>query len=385
MSLVNNHDAARRIAAIPGDGIGPEVLDEALRVLDYLDGLRDHRSVHVDRKPWGSDWYRKTGKMMPANAIDELRRYDALLFGAVGDPAIPNHVTLRELLLPIRFAFDQYVNLRPARLFSGICSPLGLEPPFEMVFIREGVEGEYCGIGGRIYAGTEREEAVQTSVFTRVGVERVLRWSFEYARTTGQTLTSVSKGNALQHTGVLWDEVFEAIAGTYPDVEARNLLVDAAALLLLREPRTFEVVVGSNLFADILTDLAAGLVGGLGLTPSASLNPERQFPSTFEPVHGSAPAIAGQGVANPVGMVWSLGLMVGYLGMPNWEHALVGAIGATLSDPKLRTRDVGGLAKTSDVTDGIIDALSDQREELESGGPTPGKRSMTELATLTSA
>lgn len=384
MSLDGGNDK-KRIAAIPGDGVGPEVVDEALRVLDVLDGLLGSRSFEVDFKPWGSSWYRTHREMMPADGIDILRKYDALIFGAVGDPQLPDHITLRNLLLPIRFAFDQYVNLRPARLFPGVPNPLHLKPPFEMIFVREGVEGEYAGVGGRLYSGTDEELATQTSVFTRRGVDRVLRWSFEYARASRRTLTSVSKGNALQYTGVLWDDVFQSVAEAYPDVQSRNLLVDAAALLMVREPETFQVVVGSNLFADILTDLAAGIVGGLGVAPSASLNPDLRFPSTFEPVHGSAPDIAGKGIANPIGMIWSTALMVGHLGLANWEDAIVNAIEVALSDPKLRTPDIGGVARMGEVTDGIIDVLLESRDELATMRPIGPKSSLTAIAALTKA
>jgi tartrate dehydrogenase/decarboxylase / D-malate dehydrogenase len=365
-------NSGQTIAVLPGDGIGPEVMDEALRVLDYIDSHGDHRCLRFDRKPWGSDYYRRTGQMMPAGGLQDLATYDALLFGAVGRPDVPDHVTLREFLLRIRFAFDQYINFRPATLLEGIASPIGLAPPLEIAFIREGVEGEYCGAGGRMFEHTERDTAVQTSVFTRTGIERVLRWSFDHARATGKSLTSVSKGNALQYTGVLWDEVFRDVAARYPDVPSRNLLVDAAAMLLVREPASFEVVVASNLFADILTDLAAALVGGLGMAPSASLNPERAFPSTFEPVHGSAPDIAGRGIANPIGMIWSAALMLGHLGHPNWQSAILGAIRDTLADPALRTRDLGGTAGTRDIGAAVVAALADRRSELMQDLASPG-------------
>ena len=371
---------ARRIAVLPGDGIGPEVMNEALRVLDFVDNQAPVRSLTLEEYPWGSDYYRRHGKMMPTDGVSELAGYDALLFGAVGAPGVPDHVTLREFLLRIRFAFDQYINLRPTRLFEGVTSPVGLTPPFELVFVREGTEGEYAGLGGRLYEGTDRETAVQTSIFTRTGVDRVLRWSFEYARASGKTLTSVSKGNVLQYTGVLWDEVFREISVEYPDVRSRNLLVDAAAMLLVKEPSSFQVVVGSNLFGDILTDLSSALVGGLGIAPSASLNPPGTFPSTFEPVHGSAPDIAGQGVANPIGMIWSTALMLGHLGFPAWEHAIVGAIQDALSDPGMRTRDLGGRARTDEMASAVIAALADRRSELVNA--SAGKRSATTYTNL---
>lgn len=354
-----NLKATWRIAVLPGDGIGPEVMEQALRILDFVSNSIPDCSLCFESKPWGSDWYRRHGEMMPEDGLNQLGEYDALLFGAVGSPNVPDSITLRQLLLRIRFGFDQYINLRPARLFAGVSSPIGLEHPFEVVFIREGVEGEYAGLGGRHYPGTDGDVALQTSVFTRRGVERTLRWAFEYARSRNCSLTSVSKGNALQYTGVLWDDVFDELRELYPDVKARNLLVDAAAMLLIREPRDFEIVVGSNLFADILTDLSAGLVGGLGVAPSASLNPERTYPSTFEPVHGSAPDIAGQGIANPVGMIWSSALMLGHLGLISWEHRIVNAIETALSDPRMRTRDLGGPATSGEMTDAILEALRD--------------------------
>ena len=349
-----------RLAVVPGDGVGPEVVAESEKVLRRIADLDATIDFEFDRLDWGTEKYLASGEMMPAEALDILRGYDAILFGAVGAPEVKDHVTLRELLLKIRFGFDYYINLRPIKLLPGVSGPLaGVEPDaVDMVFVREGTEGEYAGIGDRIYPGTDREVALQTAVFSRFGVERVIRWAFELGRREGRPVTSVSKGNALNYSAVLWDEVFDEVAAQYPDVKHESLLVDAAAMFMVMEPQRFGVVVASNLFADILTDLGAALMGGMGLAPSANLNPERVFPSMFEPIHGSAPDIAGRGMANPVGSIWSVAMMLDHLGHEQWGRAVLAAIASVMATGECRTPDLGGAARTSEMGDAVVDALS---------------------------
>jgi len=348
-----------RIAVIPGDGVGPEVTRESEKVLRFVAERDPEVSFELEHFPWGTDFYLETGEMMPSDALEILKGYDAILFGAVGSPKVLDSITLRELLLAIRFGFDQYVNLRPVKLLPGVPSPLAEVTPedVDMVFVREGVEGEYAGVGEFRERGTPNEVALQTAVFSRKGTERVIRYAFQLARGEGRSLTSVSKGNALQYSGVLWDEVFDRVAEEYPDVETHRLLVDAAAMFLVREPQRFDVVVASNLYADILTDLGAALMGGMGLAPSANLDPSRAHPSMFEPIHGSAPDIAGKGLANPIGQLWSTAMMLDHLGHPGWSEALEEAIAETVADPEERTPDLGGTATTERVGDAVLAKL----------------------------
>src|SRR5262249_43521800 len=280
-------------------------------------GRRDGATLEWNRLPWSSAYYKQTGHMMPADGWEILRRHDAVLLGAIGTPDVPDHVTLHGLLLPMRRKFDQYVNLRPAYLFDGVQSPLRDKAPgsIDMVVYRENTEGEYAPIGGRLYEGTPHEVAIQTNTFTRRGCERIIRAAFEGARRRRKKLTSITKSNAQTFGMVLWDEVFKAVARASPDVEAGSLLVDAAAMDFVRKPETFDVVVASNLFGDILTDLSAIVTGSMGLAASANINPERTYPSMFEPVHGSAPDIAGKGVANPMAAILSAGMLLGHLGL----------------------------------------------------------------------
>jgi len=354
----------KRIAVIPGDGVGPEVTRESEKILEFIAANDPGIDFGFDYFPWGTGYYLETGEMMPADGIDTLRPYDAILFGAVGSPKVKDHITLRQLLFRLRFSFDQYVNLRPVKLLPGVATPLAGAGPqdIDMVFVREGTEGEYAGVGDFIYPGTEREAALQTAVFSRHGTERVIRWAFELARREGRSITSVSKGNALQYSGVLWDRIFDEVAADYPDVATRRLLVDAAAMFLVREPRRFEVVVASNLYADILTDLGAALMGGMGLAPSASLNPERRFPSTFEPIHGSAPDIAGTGQVNPIGSVWSTALMLDHLGYPEWGRRVAQAIEMLVADGQALTPDLGGTASCGEVGDALLKVLTELTE-----------------------
>jgi tartrate dehydrogenase/decarboxylase/D-malate dehydrogenase len=354
-----------RIAVIPGDGVGPEVVSESEKLLHAIADRDQSVRFTFEHFPWGTDYYLNCGRMMPSDALDRLAGYDAILFGAVGSPRVRDHITLRDLLFKIRVGFDQYINLRPVRLLPGISSPLaGVTPAdVDMLFVREGTEGEYAGLGDRLFGGTDRELALQTAVFSHHGVQRAIRWAFELGRRDGRSVTSVSKGNALQYSGVLWDDVFAEVSTEYPDVEAQQLLVDAAAMFMVREPRRFGVVVASNLYADILTDLGAGIMGGMGLAPSASLNPERRFPSSFEPIHGSAPDIAGTSAANPIGSIWSTALMLDHLGHPQWASTIQQAIGLVVGNTPIRTPDLGGSATTEQVGDAIVGALDRARDE----------------------
>ncbi len=348
-----------RIAVIPGDGVGPEVVAHSRRVLEVVAAWDAAVDFEFTELPWGTDHYLETGEMMPADGLDRIRDHDAVLFGAVGSPKVKDYMTLRDLLLRLRFGFDQYVNLRPLRLLPGVPGELARwgVGDIDMTFVREGTEGEYAGLGDRLYPGTEREVALQTASFSRFGTERVVRWAFELARAEGKRVTSVSKANSLQYSGALWDEVFAEVAEEYPDVETEQLLVDAAAMFMVRDPRRFQVVVASNLFADILTDLGAGLIGGMGLAPSASLNPERRFPSTFEPIHGSAPDIRGAGKANPAGSIASTAMMLDHLGHRQWGDRVRAAVARSVLDPSTRTVDVGGTASTQGAADAILAAL----------------------------
>ncbi len=347
-----------RVAVIGGDGIGPEVTEQAVRVADAA--LRhDRAAAEWDRLPWDSARYLKTGALLPPDAFEVLRRYDAILFGAVGRPDVPDHVPVQSLLLPMRRRFDQYVNLRPAYLFEGVQSPLRDKPPgsIDLVVYRENTEGEYAPVGGRLYQGTPEEVAVQTSVFTRRGCERIMRAAFEGARRRRKKLTSVTKSNAQTHGMVLWDEAFAAVRRDYPDVESGSLLVDAAAMDFVRRPEAFDVLVASNLFGDILTDLSAIVTGSPGLAASGNINPERKFPSTFEPVHGSAPDIAGKGTANPLAAILSAGMMLDHLGVPAAAAAVRRAVAAVLKAGRPRTPDLGGTASTREVADAVLAAV----------------------------
>lgn len=348
-----------QIALLPGDGIGTEVTVEARRVLERITELDGRLVLEFVEFEWGSEYYLAHGTMMPADGLDQLGAFDAILLGAVGDPRVPDDVTLWGLLLPIRQRFHQYVNLRPIRLMSGVPTPLAHRQPgdIDMVIVRENSEGEYAGKGLFVNEGPPAETALQIAVFSRPGVQRVLRYAFDLARTSGRTVTSISKANALNYSGVLWDRVLDEVELDYPDVTCRRLLVDAAALHMVLDPTPFEVVVGSNLFGDILSDLGAGLVGGLGLAPSANLNPEREYPSMFEPVHGSAPDIAGHQLANPLAAIWAAAMMLGHLGFPEWEDEIVRSIEKLLASGQSRTRDLGGTATTTDMTDSLLNEL----------------------------
>lgn len=347
-----------RIAVLPGDGIGREVVPAALEILEAVG------SAHEIEFEWvGFDWcceyYLRTGRMMPADAIEQLQRFDAIFLGAVGYPGVPDNVSLWGMLIPIRRAFQQYVNLRPVRLLRGITSPLrGIEPgDIDFVVVRENNEGEYSEVGGRLYRGTPQETAVQEALFTRFGVERVMRYAYELARERGGRLDSATKSNGIVHTMPFWDEVFAELGAGYDDVARGQYHIDALAAMFVLDPARFDVVVASNLFGDILTDLGAAIVGSIGIAPSANLNPEREYPSMFEPVHGSAPDIAGQGVANPIGQIWSGAMMLDHLGHPEAATAILDAIEQVLANGRTRTRDLGGDARTEDVKRAVLDAL----------------------------
>src|SRR5712692_4575374 len=328
---------ALRIAVIGGDGIGPEVIDQAIRVADAA-CRHDNAAVEWNRLPWNSAYYKQTGHMMPADGWDVLQRHDAIFLGAIGHPDVPDFITLHGLLLPMRRVFDQYVNLRPAYLFEGVQSPLRDKAPgsIDMVVYRENTEGEYAPVGGRLYQGSSSEVAIQTSVYTRRGCERIMRAAFEAARKRRKKITSITKSNAQIYGMVLWDEVFKSVSPDYPDIEAGSLLIDAAAMDFVRKPETFDVVVASNLFGDILTDLSAIVTGSMGLAASGNINPERAFPSMFEPVHGSAPDIAGKGIANPLAAILSAGMLLDHLDLSRSAEALRRAVATVLKAGKPR-------------------------------------------------
>src|SRR5438105_4727757 len=352
--------AASRIAVIGGDGIGPEVIEQAVRVADKAVARHEPAALEWNRLPWSSAYYKKTGKMMPEDGWKQLQKHDAILLGAVGSPDVPDHITLHGLLLPLRRKFDLYLNLRPAYLFDGVQSPLRDKAPgsIDMLVYRENTEGEYAPIGGRLYLGTPNEIAVQTAVFTRRGCERVMRAAFEGARKRRKRVTSITKSNAQQFGMVLWDEVFKQVAKDYPEVQASSLLIDAAAMDFVRKPESFDVVVASNLFGDILTDLSAIITGSMGLAASGNINPERAYPSMFEPVHGSAPDISGKAVANPLAAMLSAGMLLDHLGLARSAGAVRNAVAAVLKAGKPRTADLGGNATTTQVTEAVLSALA---------------------------
>ncbi len=353
-----------RIAVIPGDGIGQEVVPEGLRVLDRL-AARSGGGIAFTYEsfPWGCEYYLKTGRMMDPDGLERLSAFDAIYFGAVGWPGVPDHISLWGLRLAICQGFDQYVCQRPVQLLPGITSPLRNATPetIDWVVVRENSEGEYAGLGGRNLAGRgpDREVAVQSALFTAQGCERIIRYAFDLARTRKRRkVTSVTKSNAQQYGMTLWDETFQRVKAEYPDVEIDQWLVDAMAARFVLRPETLEVVVGSNLFGDILSDLGSALAGSLGIAASANIDPERRHPSMFEPVHGSAPDIAGQGIANPIAAIWTISLMLAHLGLKDEAQAVMDAIKATTASGVV-TPDLGGTARTFDVTDAVLAHLDD--------------------------
>jgi tartrate dehydrogenase/decarboxylase/D-malate dehydrogenase len=348
-----------KIAVIPGDGIGKEVIPEGLRVLEAV-GRRFDIEFQWKIYPWNCETYSRTGRMMPEDGIEQLKEHDAIFLGAVGFPGVPDHISLWGLLIPIRREMQQYINLRPVRLLKGITSPLRDRSPEEIDFlvVRENNEGEYSEIGGRLYSGTDAEMVVQESIFTRQGVDRVLRYAFELAQSRkAKHLTSATKSNGIIHTMPYWDERFAAIGAEYPDIRTDQYHIDILTANFVLHPDWFDVVVGSNLFGDILSDLGPAVAGTIGVAPSANINPAREFPSMFEPVHGSAPDIAGKGIANPIGQIWSGAMMLEHLGHRDAAATVEQAIETVLQEPGLRTADLGGKATTVELGKAIAEII----------------------------
>lgn len=330
--------------------MGPEVVASGLNVLRTVQGLDRAVQIAWDSYPWGSQYYREHGMMMPEDALETLRTYDAIYFGAVGDPTLPLHLPVWGLILPIRQALDLFVNLRPVLSLDDASS-------VRMIVVRENTEGEYLGAGSRLYAGTPRELALQISSYSRQGVSRIMQYALSLAQALGMTCTSVTKSNALNYTGVLWDDVFLELIKTYPAVATSSILVDAAAALMITRPERFQVMVTSNLFGDILSDLGAGLVGGLGLAPSANFTPTRSSPGLFEPVHGSAPDIAGRGIANPIGAILSMAMLLGYLGYGAWEDRIFAATKQVVSSPAYRMANNKQASSTEGISSAIVETM----------------------------
>ncbi len=348
-----------RIAVIPGDGIGKEVVPEGIRVLEAA-GRRFGIEFSFDDFPWSCEQYKKTGRMMEEDGLNRVRGHDSIFLGAVGFPGVPDHVSLWGLLIPIRREFHQYIALRPVRLLKGIESPLKnrTEKDIDFMVVRENNEGEYSEIGGRLYRDTEAEMAVQENIFTRRGVDRVMRYAFELAKNRkAKHVTSATKSNGIIHTMPYWDERFKAIASEYPDIRSDQFHIDILTANFVLHPDWFDVVVGSNLFGDILSDLGPAVAGTIGIAPSANINPERDYPSMFEPVHGSAPDIAGKGIANPIGQIWSGAMMLEHLGHSDAAKAIETAIESVLGNKSVLTPDMGGKATTQDLGKAIAEAI----------------------------
>jgi tartrate dehydrogenase/decarboxylase/D-malate dehydrogenase len=349
-----------RIAVIAGDGIGKEVIPAGIGVLNAAGELNGFRCEFTPL-PWGCDYYLQTGRMMDPDGIGQLLKFDAIYLGAIGDPRVADHISARELILPLRQRLGQYVNLRPMRLLPGITSPLANRTAgdIDMICVRENSEGEYCGIGGRLHGGTPYEMAEQTGVFTRQGIERIARYAFTLAASRPRKmLASATKSNALQHAMVLWDEVVADVAKEFPQVELRKYHVDALCARMVTHPQTLDVIVASNLFGDILTDIGSAISGSLGVAPGGNINPERTTPSMFEPIHGSAPDIAGRGIANPIAAIWAGAMMVDHLGERTAHDRILQAIETVLADQRVRTPDLGGTATTAEMTKAVTTALT---------------------------
>ena len=349
----------KRVAVIAGDGIGKEVIPAGIEVVKKAAALCGAQ-VEFTEFPWGCDFYHRHGKMMDDDGFERLREYDAIYLGAIGDPTVPDHISVWQLILPIRQRFDQYVNLRPMRLVAGAKTPLAGRgaADIDMICVRENSEGEYAGIGGRLHPGTPDDIAQQVSVMTRRGIERIARYAFETASTRPRKLlASATKSNALQYTMVLWDDVLERVGKDYPGVSWRKYHVDALVARMVTDPGSLDVIVASNLFGDILTDLGAAVSGSLGIAPSGNINPERKYPSMFEPIHGSAPDIAGKGVANPIGAIWAGALMLDHLGAREGHDLIVRAIERVMGGDGPRTPDLGGRAGTRDVANAVLQGL----------------------------
>lgn len=348
-----------KIAVIAGDGIGPEVLAEGVKVLEAAAKLDGSFQFDFTYFPWGCEYYLKNGCMLPEDGIETLSHFDAIYLGAVGYPGVPDNISLRDLLLRIRHDFDQYVNLRPVKLLKGAPCPLKdvKREDIDMMFVRENSEGEYAGSGAWLYKDTPRETVIQNGVFSRFGCERIIRYAYELAKKEHKTLTSISKGNALNYSMVFWDQIFKEVGKDYPEVETHSYLVDAASMFMVKDPKRYQIVVCSNLFGDILTDLGAAISGGMGLAAGANLNPERKYPSMFEPIHGSAPDIAGQGKANPLASIWSASQMLDFFGQKKWGSRLIEIIEEMLVEKKVLTPDLGGTANTKQVGDEAVRKL----------------------------
>ena len=345
-----------KIACVPGDGIGNEVVPESLKVLDTV-AVQCGFKLNFEHYDYSCEHYVKHGKMMPEDGLDRLRDNDAIFLGAVGYPGVPDHVSLWGLLIPIRRTFQQYVNLRPVRLLEGVSSPLKSPGNVDFYIVRENNEGEYSSSGGRIYQGTKNEVVVQESIFTRNGVDKGMKYAFELANKRGKRLTSATKSNGIIHTMPFWDERFADIGKAYPNIETSQYHIDILAAHFVQHPDWFDVVVASNLFGDILSDLGPAIVGGMGIAAGANLNPEKTYPSMFEPVHGSAPDIAGKNVANPIACFWTAKMMLDHLGETEGANLLMSSIEDTLKEGSITTRDLGGTASTQDMTNAILKSL----------------------------
>jgi tartrate dehydrogenase/decarboxylase/D-malate dehydrogenase len=350
----------KRVAVIAGDGIGKEVIPAGIDVVEKAAALCGAQ-VEFTAFPWGCDFYHEHGRMMDADGFERLREFDAIYLGAIGDPRVSDAISARELILPLRQRLGQYVNLRPMRLMPGITSPLANRgaADIDMICVRENSEGEYCGMGGRLHGGTPYELAEQTGIFTRQGIERIARYAFKLAQTRPRKmLASATKSNALQHAMVLWDEVVADVAKDFPDVKLQKYHVDALCARMVTHPHTLDVIVASNLFGDILTDIGSAISGSLGVGPGGNINPERTTPSMFEPIHGSAPDIAGRGIANPIAAIWAGAMMVGHLGETKTEARILAAIETVLSDERVKTPDLGGKSTTADMSNAVTAQLT---------------------------
>jgi tartrate dehydrogenase/decarboxylase/D-malate dehydrogenase len=349
-----------KIAVIAGDGIGKEVTPAGMEIVQ-LAAQQGGFKLELTNIPWGCDYYLEKGKMLDADWRERLLAFDAIYLGAIGDPRVPDAISARELILPLRQRLGQYVNLRPMRLMPGITSPLAnrTAAQIDMICVRENSEGEYCGMGGRLHQGTPQELAEQTGIFTRHGIERIARYAFKLAQSRPRRmLASATKSNALQHAMVLWDEVVADVAKDFPDVKLTKYHVDALCARMITHPQTLDVIVASNLFGDILTDIGSAISGSLGVGPGGNINPDRTTPSMFEPIHGSAPDIAGKGIANPIAAIWAAAMMVGHLGHPDVEARILAAIEKVLSSGDVKTPDLGGKATTAQMTAAVRAAMS---------------------------
>jgi tartrate dehydrogenase/decarboxylase / D-malate dehydrogenase len=345
-----------KIAVIPGDGIGKEVILEGLKVLNKVAQLNGHFKIETTFFPWGCDYYLEHGIMMVEDGLEQLKKFDAIYLGSIGAPSVPDHISLKGVLLKIRKGFDLYVNLRPIVLLDGAQSPLNnvSKSDIDMLFVRENSEGEYADSGSWLYKGQAKEMVIQNSVFSREGCERIMRYAYDLARSKNKTLTSISKANALNYSMVFWDQIFSEIGKEYPDVKTHMYLVDAASMFMIKDPKRFQVVVASNLFGDILTDLGAAIAGGIGLAAGANLNPERKYPPMFEPIHGSANDITGKGIANPLAAIWSISQMLDYFGYEKDGALVLSSIEKVLKEAKVVTVDMGGHASTAQTGDEVV-------------------------------